>query len=472
MGGNDNFDIDEKDSGFEAEVTPSSYSDGDDNFDVVEKDSGFEAEVTPLSHSDGDDNFNVVEKEPCFEAEVTPSTTVSFSPQELYCSFIPPKSHTTTTTNSNRNPTKNQKKKQKRRQRKKNTSTQGKKSNKPRVHFSCVKIRTFLRTFGDSVVPGHGGWPLGMKLDDYKDHDQVPLEEYETNKQKLLRERWKVIQSTCSTPSTKNNIKILEIDDEIIHLIESIDDYETRQWDYRNKVKNPLFGLVSEKKRQALFLEGSEGNLEGRNQPLLRSQSLKLDNNDTRRTRSHSMGSNNHSQGMLSNYNFNEEFNQSLVHHVRNELEQLRFERNKSGSTGCNCSKLIVYIPPKDGSGGKKSKHRRLKPSKLITELKKRHLYGPSVASSSREKKEKILQKAVEKEPCCRDEDCFCIRNGIVCQADSCSCWLVRKNSSSSNHSLSSADIQRRCGNQIEVTDMETINEYRIKIINEKKQHP
>ena len=451
------------------------------------------------SDSESEKNYHNVDKYTTIEAvcktditsEHNPSVSQSSPPKkdaEVHNDslIIPPKSPTTTTTtttttSSDRKLARNQqKRKQKRKQRRKKKSAEESESNEKSrsISFSGVSIRSFPRTFGIDTVPGHGGWPLGMKIDDHKDHDQVPLEEYETNKQMELRERWKVIQSTevkeskCSSPSSRNNnTKIEKIDNKVVELMNGsipLENtiYETRQWDYRNKVKNPLFGLTSEEERQALFLGGSEQLL-----ILRRSRSNSTGNSNHKyRSRSNSMGSNNSDHNQSDN--FNEEFNQALVHHVRNELEQLRFHRSKSGSSGCNCRKLNVYIPPKDGSGGKKSQHRRLKPSKLAQELKKRNMYDQSVASSSREKQEKLLEKAVESEPCCQSEDCFCFRNGIICQADACSCWHDSHVGVKKNHSLSSADIQRRCGNPLgtEVVDLDEINEYRIKVIKEKQQ--
>ena len=43
----------------------------------------------------------------------------------------------------------------------------------------------------------------------------------------------------------------------------------------------------------------------------------------------------------------------------------------------------------------------------------------------SRDKMEVLLHDAIEKEPCCWGNDCVCVRNGIGCQADTCSCWHV-----------------------------------------------
>lgn len=464
----------------------------------------------------------------------SPSPSPSSSPHEEEEDH---QSSITTNDQSHQNQklTKNQKKRLQRKQRRKKKAEQGNEEDKNQddqhditfdttsnsvvitekssshVTFSDVSIRAFPRAFSGDAVPGHGGWPLGMKLDDYKDYEQIPLDEYETSKQKQLRERWMAILSSrdkattkLPSPSSKNKKeKENVIDDKIVLLMggsasdtcnkDDGDDtssenvlYESRQWDYRSRVKNPLFGLVSENERHAMFLEASDTNpateIEGQNHNnsnnknnnnrRIRSNSMgNHDVNTTRRSRSNSVG-NHDLVGNSMRGKFNDEYNQAMVHHVRNELEQLRFERNKSDATGCNCRKLVVYIPPKDGSGGKKAQHRRLKPSKVIQELKKRQLYDPSVASSSRDQMEKILHNAVEKEPCCGDVDCFCVRNGIICQADACSCWHdshvhAKHNSSSNNHALSNDDIQKRCGNPLGtyLVDTEAIDDYRIKLL-------
>jgi hypothetical protein len=263
--------------------------------------------------------------------------------------------------------------------------------------------------------------------------------------------------------------------------------YETRQWDYRSKVRNPLFGMLSEEKRQAIFLAatgGSEADQQQHQQhqttseegiPRARSNSVssatiprpsKPHGCNTRRSRSSNSGKNN-----SNNQNFNDTYNQVYVMHVRNELEQLRNERNKSGATGCNCRKLNVYVPPKDGSGGKRAQHKRLKPSKLSQELRKRNLYDSSM---SRDEMEKVLHKAVEEEPCCRDEDCFCIRNGIDCQADACSCWHdshVHVKRYGDSGPLSNEEIETRCGNPfgMYMVDLDAIDSFRSKVVQNQK---
>eukprot|EP00536_Pseudo-nitzschia_multiseries_P001575 jgi/Psemu1/234757/estExt_Genewise1.C_190230 len=322
------------------------------------------------------------------------------------------------------------------------------------------------------TVPAHGGWPLGMSLDGYEDLDQIEVDEYETTKQERLHERWMDILSARDKSDSTPPENII---------------YESRQWDYKSRIKNPLFGAVSEDERHAMLLEASDGNstsltdsrhhIDHSSKHRARSNSIgnhKTNgcNGQSRRSRSNSIG--NHDLGNTIKGKFNDEYNQSMVHHVRNELEQLRIDRSKSGATGCNCRKLVVYLPPKDGSGGKKAQHRRLKPSKVVQELKKRHLYDSALAKSTREEMEKVLHDAVEKEPCCSSSDCFCVRNGLICQADACSCWhdshVHVKHGD--REPLSNADIRKRCGNPsgMYLVDTDAIEDYRIKILTAMKQ--
>jgi len=404
--------------------------------------------------------------------------------------------------------TKNQKRRQ--RKRKKKNSSQGSTltataneaaPKTPNVSFSTVTIRSYPRAFSGDSVPADGGWPLGMERDHIEESDAIDVEEFETAKQERLKERWETLleeseSSTPPSPSSKSKSSTQSsapsIDPKVIkfmndlHVENAPAVYETRQWDYRSGVKNPLFGVVPESQRQALFLEasGTPEDEQDQNQPQSQqdgngttrrsrsnsvtsaaSQSSKQSSSSSRRTRSNSVGNfgNNSS-------NFNDTYNQVYVHHVRNELEELRTQRTKSGATGCNCRKLNIYIPPKDGSAGKKAQHKRLKPSKLAQELKKRNIYD---ASASREAMEKALQKAIEKEPCCRDEDCFCVRNGIDCQADACSCWHdSHVHAKSGRDILSNDEIKNRCGNPLGtyVVDLDAIDNYRNKILYHQKE--
>ena len=130
--------------------------------------------------------------------------------------------------------------------------------------------------------------------------------------------------------------------------------FETRQWDYKSGIKNPLFKLLHEDERRALFLAPtSPTNGRQRSSSISVSETDEFDSGSfniayeshsssssstKRRTRSSSVSS--------SSECFNDKYDQVYVHHVRNELEQIRNQRS-NGSIGCDCRKLTVYIPPR-----------------------------------------------------------------------------------------------------------------------------
>lgn len=351
--------------------------------------------------------------------------------------------------------TKNQKKKRaRRRNKKKSKSCQ---ATNPRISFSTVSTRIYPRAFSQVSVPADGGWPLGMELKPLEAIEELSLEEFEAHKQQRLKERWehllqvqavdeKVLEQMTKRPPTGEPFAL-----------------ETRQWDYCYKIKNPLFGALSEDQRRDIFLESESESGEGSfpAKGRVRSNSVTDHGNNG--------GSSPKRRGRSSSFShgpeqFTETYNQVYVHHVRSDLEKLRIERTTSGSTGCTCRKLTVYVPPKDG-GGKKAQHRRLKPSKLREELKKRNLYDES---KPRETLEQTLHDAVEKEPCCGTSDCFCRRNGLDCQADACSCWHDSHVHTKTNvRHLSMQTIKQRCGNPLGTVtvDMDAIDAYRNRVL-------
>jgi hypothetical protein len=364
---------------------------------------------------------------------------------------------------SNRKLTKNQKKKRSRKRNKKSAKSSTEDDDKkPSISFSTVSVRTYPRCFSGDAVPADGGWPLGMARDHfYEMEEALPLEDYERSRQEALKERWEHIRETNKDMDASVERNMTQRPPGVPLLL------ETRRWDYRIDIKNPLFGASSEEQRQALFL----GSTESKDDDSFSSSISK----STGRSRSNSVGStfssNNsssspskrrdRSNSAASSEQFNETYNQVYVHHVRNELEQLRIERTKSGATGCNCRKLTVYLPPKDGSSGKRAQHRRMKPSKVAQELKKREIYDPG---ASREASEQTLHDAVEAEPCCSGNDCFCIRNGLDCQADACSCWHdSHVHNKSGGVFLSVRKIKSRCGNPLGMAtvDNEAIDKFR-----------
>jgi hypothetical protein len=81
-------------------------------------------------------------------------------------------------------------------------------------------------------------------------------------------------------------------------------------------------------------------------------------------------------------------------------------------------------------------------------------------ADGNREKMEKALHDAIEKEPCCWGNDCPCVSSGIGCQADTCSCWHpshegathgggAKKENTEAKSVVDQdvVDVEERCGN-------------------------
>lgn len=352
------------------------------------------------------------------------------------------------------------KKKKKNRKRKKQqnkisnqvTTTTAPKKDAKRIQFESVSITCFDRCLGMDGVPLDGGWPLGLSEEIAR--STVTVEEYEATKQERLLQRWK----KC--------FPLLEIPDSVL---------ETRQWDYKQSARNPLFGLVTEKHRMALLLGEQDFNEilcekyeKDRQKSKDNSKNSPKKNQNSGRggggpklhsTRSRSgSGSSNHGE------RYNEIFNEYEVHQVRNSLEKLRTMRTQEEARGCSCRRLEVYIPPPDAAG-KKASHRRLSAQKVKEELRKRHALTNNT-NMKREELELLLHDLVAQEPCCRDDNCTCVKNGIDCQSDSCACWHASHQSSSKKtiDTIITPDIiQNRCGNKFGMytVDMHLIRKYR-----------
>jgi len=367
--------------------------------------------------------------------------------------------------------------KNKRRKRKKKKK-KGSASQSARVSFGTVSLREFGRCLGSDVVPGDGGWPLGLSREIVAELDaNNTVDRYEVEKQARLTARWIEIHQQ----------QLLLLQDNVIandgdggggggsgsgsgNQQQQIEEQqppawlETRQRDYKRQSKNPLFGRMAEKDRMSLLLADSQdGDVAAAPQEMLtrkRSGSTDKVYNTTRsrsgsfdKSRAHNTRS--RSDSIVEQYN--DTYTQIEVHHVRNELEQLRNSRSMQGSTGCTCRKLQVYLLP-PGGGGKKAHHRRMNVLKLKEELRKRHLLPQE--SLTREELELLLHDAVETEPCCND-DCSCVRDGIDCQADTCSCWLTSHQADKGkNHDdhPSIANIKVRCGNPFGIYTVDAAN--------------
>ena len=187
-----------------------------------------------------------------------------------------------------------------------------------------------------------------------------------------------------------------------------------------------------------------------------RSGSFSDNNGHSHRTRSGSFAENKE--------HYNDTYTQIDVHHVRNELEQLRNSRTMDGSVGCTCRKLHVYLLPPNA--GKKAHHKRMKLPKVKQELIKRHKLPENSDSMSRDELELLLHDLVEQEPCCTSNDCPCARSEIECQSDTCSCWYASHLTKQQQHDSGSttvSEIASRCGNPngMYAVDLERIDAFR-----------
>ena len=376
---------------------------------------------------------------------------------------------------------------------------------KRRIHFGSVSIKNYERTLGTDVVPLDGGWPLGlgmvMDISD-KDGDSTnetvieiaAIDDYEAAKYDRLLHRWKKLHGQSEEHTSDIVITNNEGNKP---LLEPPKVLETRQWDYKQGSRNPLFSLLIEKQRMALLL--GEQSLEEifeqkyekdykrkheQKQPKSSSSPSNAGKNKKQRNGKHQQQNSpsnqriSHRRSRSGSHSFqnqeryNDRFTEFEVHHVRNELETLRNLRTKQESRGCTCRRLDVYIPPPNA--GKKAAHRRLNIHKITEELRKRNALPEK--KSSREELELLLHDLVAKEPCCRDDNCPCVKSGIGCQSDACQCWHAshqlkagHSHSSSSQSNKSTTDeitpeiIQTRCGNRFGMytVDVDFINSYR-----------
>jgi len=371
-------------------------------------------------------------------------------------------------------PTKKKKKRKKRRKKKKTVVKQ--------VSFGDVSVREHERCLGVDGVPLDGGWPLGISptvVKEYKAAETV--DEFEERRQEELRDRWLQVMGQ----HVGNN----DDDDGTLPppLFPPKGDLETRQYDYRKRVheitqstKNPLFGPLDEDNRMRLLVSNDAGDEDDASVDSSSGDVQKSPNRSpaiqrlTGRTRSNSMHSNPSENKRMTRRNrsnseqyFSENYPSTDVLHVRNELEQIRVHRTLEGSTGCTCRKLDVYLPPPDG-GGKKAQHRRMKPQKVKEELRKRGKLPENASTCTRAELEQLLHDVVEQEPCCWGEECFCVKNGIGCQADACSCWFESHQRKGHNNSLeednpSVESIRERCGNNMYAVDLDGIHDFRLK---------
>jgi len=312
--------------------------------------------------------------------------------------------------------------------------------NKRNVSFSSVSIRFMERELGGDGVPADGGWPLGISDTIKHEVDSMTVNDYEDYRRLELETRWKKNSSTDA-------------------LLPEV--LETRPWDYRKQrdektgrsIRNPLFRPLDEDERHALLIDQpmeslTSNNNNNQNSHPKRSRSGSIDH--PKRVRSGSIDHPPRMRSRSSSIDHCGIYDPVHVRHVRRELEDLRVFRSNEGNSGCTCRKLQVP----------QGKKKRLSVSKVKDELRKRRYKLPT-QKITREELEQTLYKLVQEEPCCNDTNCTCIRNGIGCQADTCSCW------SNVNPNCSSSSIRELCGNKLGmyIVDTKHIRSYREDVI-------
>lgn len=235
---------------------------------------------------------------------------------------------------------------------------------------------------------------------------------------------------------------------------------------YNHRGRNPLFGVIKEDERRRI-LQRDDHLLKFAEEVAAAAAS-----STTKRSAGHIMQEDDDDD--VTNH-----LDPVFTQHVQHDLESLRIERSDPTNLGCDCRKLNVFLPGEaDKSNHKKKKsHRRMNERKVREELRKRGLLHKGNSDMSREKMEKMLHDAIETQPCCWGIDCPCVRSGVGCQADTCSCWhashdvphttpTTKKETDSDPKKVGESDveaIERKCGNTngMYVVNMKKIKEYR-----------
>lgn len=237
------------------------------------------------------------------------------------------------------------------------------------------------------------------------------------------------------------------------------DDFTEEEELFHNyRGRNPLFGIIKEDERRRVLQ---------RDDHLIKFAEELADSSTKQRAKN-----------TQEDDNVVDHLDPVFTQHVQHDLESLRIERSDPTNLGCSCRKLHVFLPGEaDKSHHKKKKsHRRMNERKVREELRKRGLLHKGNSDMSREKMERMLHDAIESQPCCWGIDCPCVKSGVGCQADTCSCWHAshdvphtptkKKETDSDPKKVGESDveaIERRCGNKngMYVVDMKKIKEYR-----------
>mmetsp|Transcript_59104 Transcript_59104/g.70502 ORF Transcript_59104/g.70502 Transcript_59104/m.70502 type:complete len:594 (+) Transcript_59104:76-1857(+) len=332
-----------------------------------------------------------------------------------------------------------QKKKKRKKKKKKNQ-----KKHTPRIKFGSVTAREYRRCMMSATgIPNHGGWPLGMSNDIVREAEWGTVDDVEIIRQETLKKRLQKVMGADAA-----------IDENFL--------LETRQFDYKKREErvngvNPLFSHIDENERKAILCRdvGFDFNLAPlppTSSPTNPAQCKKRKPNKKNRRQVYDESAHVLKRNSLP-------YNSTEILHVQKELEQIRDYRSHPNQ-GCSCRKIALHHKHKHGKKGK-----GLTENKLRSELRKRGM--TSETHKSRAEMEAILDKVMKDEPCCRDDNCPCVKNGIGCLADVCACW----NDGKGNAGLGVEEIKEACGSRLgmEVCSADVISENRKKFLTAKK---
>ena len=220
---------------------------------------------------------------------------------------------------------------------------------------------------------------------------------------------------------------------------------------HNHRGRNPLFGIIKEDERRRVLL---------RDDHLLK----RAEDADSKTPRQSAMKMTDEDQEDISNH-----MDPVFTQHIQHDLESLRIERSDPCNLGCSCRKLNVFLPGESDKSHhkKKGSNRRMNERKVREELRKRGLLHKGNSDMSREKMERLLHDTVASEPCCWGMDCPCVRSGVGCQADTCSCWKEADSEPKKEGESEVEAMQRKCGNVngMYAVDMKTIKEHRQKFV-------
>jgi hypothetical protein len=245
----------------------------------------------------------------------------------------------------------------------KKTSKKKKKKKKKKCKTvpKCVKwgdaeIAVHERDVGGCGVPSEGSWSLSLGKA-IGEPIIRSIDVYEEQKAARLAARHAAL-------SRRDRSKI------------SVDSLETRQWDFRGDVRNPMFSRLEERGRHDLLLRYADVTSDG--------------------------GTDKEELGAAGHTDHDDFVERARIHGI--ELGEIRKARMTGG--GCSCSKIVNVS--------------KLSLPRIKEELMNRHLCH---TRGHRKELVERLEAALEEEGgLCNPSTCECARAGVVCHGDLCGC--------------------------------------------------